>query len=68
MEKREFGWCDHVNGIGMRVGVGNVLRIESTLPVFIRWKGNALMLILCRNCYQDEFLVDHIAYKAISTV
>jgi len=53
MEKREFGWCAHVNARGFfRTTGGSTLVLDQRGEVLCWWERENLMFFACLDCFK----------------
>lgn len=56
MEKKNYGWCAHVEAFGFfTLSGGTVLRISQPKEVLIRWLSDSECFICCQMCHDKSF-------------
>jgi len=56
MEKRSYGWCNHVTAFGFYTpSWSTVLKITNSTEIYLRWTSKSECLILCDACYKSTF-------------
>lgn len=55
MERKEYGWCDHLQVRPFyRAGGSTALYIDHGEPIVLWWLTQEVCVVYCRSCYMKE--------------